>query len=392
MTQRHNDYIYKTMISNPKHIILVAGEASGDMHAAHLVDAIKKLSPGTKFSGLGGTRMQEAGVELYEDLTQYAVVGFAEVLKQYKNFKNAFNLILDKIEIVKPDCVILVDYPGFNLRLAPKIKKLGIKVIYYISPQIWAWKKNRVFHIKKNVDRMLVLFDFEKTLYDKYEVPCDFVGHPLIDATHIHKSKEECLRNIGLEDYKLTVGLLPGSRLKEIERHLPVMLDTAALLKTRFPMVQFVVVKAPTIARAFLDQYIKESVVTVKVAEQNNYEAINACDICMVASGTATLETGILGKPMVVIYKTSLVTWLLAKLFVKIPYIGLINVIANEKIVPECIQHQARPELIAARLETIFTNEILIQEIKDKLRKAKESLGQGGASERAAAAALNALG
>lgn len=379
------------MMNNPKHIMIVAGEASGDMHAAHLVEALKRLSPDTRFSGLGGSMMADAGVEIYEDLTQYAVVGFLEVLKQYANIKKAFDLILDKIELHKPDCIILVDYPGFNLRLAPKIKALGVKVIYYISPQIWAWKEKRVFHIKQYVDCMLVLFSFEKDLYDKFGVPCEFVGHPLLDTIQIKTTKEEFLKHVGLDDYKFTVGLLPGSRAKEIEKHLPLMLETAHLLKTRFPMMQFLVIKAPTIARAFLDIYIKNSHLEVKVIEKDGYEAINACDICMVASGTATLETGIIGKPMVVIYVTSFLTWALAKLFVKIPYIGLINVVAGKKIVPECIQFQAKPELIAAQMEKIFTNELLVQEIKDKLKAVKQSLGEEYASRRAAEAILKTL-
>ncbi len=379
------------MTNQPKHIMIIAGEASGDMHGAHLVKALQDLSPHTRFSGLGGQSMTEAGVEIYEDLTQYAVVGFLEVVKQYPKIKKAFDLILDKIEIHKPDCVILIDYPGFNLRLAPKIKALGIKVIYYISPQIWAWKKERVFHIKKCVDKMLVLFSFEKKLYDKVNVPCEFVGHPLLDTVQIKTTKEKFLKFHGLDDYKFTVGLLPGSRIKEIENHLPIMLETAELLKSRFPMMQFMVVKAPTIARAFLDVYIRDCSVAVKVIEDNTYDAVNACDICMVASGTATLETGIVGKPMVIIYVTSFLTWVLAKLFVKIPYIGLINVVAGKKIVPECIQFQAKPVFIAAQMEKIFTNELLVQEIKDELKKATQSLGENNASRRAADAVLKTL-
>ncbi|MCK4882928.1 MAG: lipid-A-disaccharide synthase [Candidatus Omnitrophica bacterium] len=379
------------MGSPPKHLVVVAGEASGDMHAAHLIETLKRIAPSITFSGLGGPKMRAAGVDLYEDLTKMAVVGFWEVIKHYKDIKKAFDLILKKIDETSVDAVILVDYPGFNLRLAKELKKRSIKVIYYISPQIWAWKQKRVHFIKKNVDKMLVLFQFEKDLYADFGIDVEFIGHPLIDTIRIHGAKESFLLSNNLSPEKLTIGILPGSREKEIENLLPVMLDAAKRLSGEFPQIQFLIIKAPTIAQSSIEQYLQSDSLTCQIIDDNIHDSLNACDLCMVASGTATLETAILQKPMVVVYKTSLLTWILAKLFVKIADIGLVNVVAGRRIVPECVQFQATGRRIAAELKNIFTDELKIADMKTNLRAVKESLGPGGASLRAAGEVLKTL-
>ncbi len=379
------------MGSPSKHLVIVAGEASGDLHASHLVEAIKRLDPSITFSGLGGPKMKAGGVDLYQDLTKMAVVGFWEVLKHYKDIKRAFRLILEKIDAKGADAVILVDYPGFNLRLARELKKRNIKVIYYISPQVWAWKEKRVYFIKENVDKMLVLFQFEKDFYAHFGVDVLFVGHPLVDTVHVHTPKEALLERKGLSKDKLTIGILPGSREREIETLLPIMLETAKILSQEFPQVQFLVIKAPTIAQSSIEKYLQKTSLTCRIVEGNIYDGINASDLCMVASGTATLETAILQKPMVVVYKTSLLTWILAKLFVRIENIGLVNVVAGERIVPECIQFQATGQGIAKELRTIITDELKIADIKASLKVVKESLGTGGASQRAAKEILRAV-
>jgi len=372
------------MESKPKHFILVAGEASGDLHGAHLVEAIKSLAPSTTFSGLGGPKMKSSGVELYGDLTQMAVVGFWEVFKHYGDIKKIFHLILEKIDSTNVDAAILIDYPGFNLRLAKKLKKRNIKVIYYISPQVWAWKKNRVHFIKNNVDQMLVLFPFEVDFYAQFGIDVHCVGHPLIDTIQVNTSKEDTLTSLGLSAETLTIGILPGSRQKEIEVLLPIMLTAAKNLISNFPEIQFLILKAPTIPRSSLEYYLKDSTLTYRIIEEDTYNGINACNLCVVASGTATLEAAILQKPMVIVYKTSLLTWILAKLVVKIKNIGLVNVVAGKRIVPECVQFQATGAKIAEELKNIFTNEPKIAEIKINLKSVKESLGLSGASQRAA--------
>ncbi|HBG60310.1 MAG: lipid-A-disaccharide synthase [Omnitrophica WOR_2 bacterium GWF2_38_59] len=376
-----------------KQIIIVAGEASGDMHGSYLINEIKKIDPSIRFSGLGGSQIQASGAEIYYDLTKLAVIGFYEVLKHYKEIKKAFNLILKVIKESKPAAVILIDYPGFNLRLAEEIKKLKIdtKVIYYISPQIWAWKKNRIKAIKKNIDKMLVLFDFEEKIYLNSGVTAKFVGHPLVDEVKSTISKEDFLESLGLSSYKMTIGILPGSREKEVQRHLPLMLGAAKILKDDYPMMQFIVIKAPTISESLIKEFLPDNQPHIKIIGSNTYDAINSCESCMVASGTATLETAILCRPMVVVYKTSWLTWILAKLFLKIPNIGLVNVVAQKRIVPECIQLSANPNRIASEISELFTNEIRLANIKNELKKVATALGTTGASRNAAKEVINMI-
>ncbi len=374
-----------------RHIILVAGEASGDMHAAHLVEELKNLDPSITFSGIGGPKMMAAGVEIYEDLTPMAVIGFIEVIKHYPKIKKTFDLILDKVRQIKPSVVVLVDYPGFNLRLAAKVKEQGFKVIYYISPQVWAWKENRVHQIKKHVDQMLVLFPFERDFYARFDIEAQHVGHPLVDTVKAQYPKDEFRKIHGLSSEKLTIGILPGSRQNEIKNLLPVMLEAAEILSKEFANLQFLIMKAPTIAKADIECHIPQTLSSTRIIEEQTYDGINVCDLCMVASGTATLETAILQKPMVVVYKTSFVTWMLAKWFVKIPYIGLVNVVAGGKIVPECLQFQATGVQIAHELRDIFTDELKIAEIKINLKKIKDALGCGGSSRRAAQEILKTI-
>lgn len=373
------------------HLILVAGEASGDMHAAHLVKELKKLNPQLTFSGLGGPQMRASGVALDEDLTRLALIGFVEVIRHYAEIKKVFNLILTKIKERRPAAVILVDYPGFNLRLAKKIKKLGIKVIYYISPQVWAWKENRVHLIHRYVDKMLVLFPFEQELYARYNIPVVCVGHPLVDTVKVDWDREKLLSSLGLPPGPLTIGLLPGSRQKEIDTLLPLMLQTAELLQKQTPVIQFLLMKAPTIEHHYLIPFLNKTKITLKIVDERIYDGINACDACLVASGTATLETALLQKPMVVVYKTSFLTWFLAKLLIKIPYIGLVNVVAGRKIVPECIQFGATATRMADELQQMTPHPQRLFEIKEKLAGVKKLLGEPGATRRAAAEILKTI-
>lgn len=378
-------------MNNPsRHIVIVAGEVSGDIHASLLVRELKKLDPHLSFSGLGGPRLAAEGVKLQEDLTHIAVVGFAEVLKNYPRFKKIFKEILRQLKTNPPAAVILVDYPGFNLRLAREIKKLHIPTIYYISPQVWAWKASRIKLIRQVVDKMLVLFEFEKDFYQKHGLAVTCVGHPLVDHIQVAQTKEQALAQLGWDDRRMTLGLLPGSRAKEVEKILPPMLDAAELLHKEYNLFQCVVMQAPSISKEKIAAYLKNRNFPVKIAA-HSYDLLNACDLCLVASGTATLETAILQKPMVVVYKTSLVTWLLAKLLIKIPYIGLVNVVAGKKVVPECLQFQATGKDIASALKAIFTNELRIAEIKQELRRVKQNLGAPGATRRAAEEILSFL-
>ena len=373
--------------------MIVAGEASGDLHGFRLVEALKELRPGITFSGLGGPRMERAGVEIYADLTRLAVVGFWEVLKHFQHFKRVFQTILNKIKETRPAAVILIDYPGFNLRLAREIKRAGIptKVIYYISPQVWAWKENRIKLIRKVCDQMLVILPFEKEFYAQRGMTVEFIGHPILDSLKTTQSGPDFLCLIGFSSQYATIGLLPGSREKEIEKILPVMLEAAKILYAQNNQLQFLLMKAQTIRLSHLEEISNRYTLPLRVIGDQTYNGINASDVCMVTSGTATLETAILEKPMVVVYKTSFLTWVLAKFLVKISWIGLVNVVAGKKIVPECIQFNATPQKIAREITSIYTNEKKIAEIKSELQKVKESLGAPGASRRAAEAVVRIL-
>ncbi len=367
-----------------RQFFIVAAEASGDAHAAHLVNELKQIDPCLKFSGLGGSCLRANGVELYYDMSALAVVGFIEVLKHYGEIRRVFQLIIKKIDEIRPQAVILVDYPGFNLRLAKEIKRRNIPVIYYISPQVWAWKENRVQHIKKYVDCMLVLFPFEKEFYARHGMAVEWVGHPLVDSVVAQVPKNKFLDQHGLKADKMTIALLPGSRYHEVCQLLPVMLRAADIIQKEFPQIQFYVLQAHTIEQSLLESFCRQARYPLKIVRGETYAGINACDLCVVASGTATLETAILGKPMVIVYKTSLLTWLLARLLVKIPYIGLVNVVAGEKIVPECIQFQATGSCIALELRKMITDKARMAQIKTQLQRIKGMLGRGGSSQRAA--------
>ena len=335
--------------------------------------------------------MKASGVEIYLDLASHAVVGFWEVLTHYPEIRRAFELVLEKIDAIKPKAVILVDFPGFNLRLARELKKRGIRVIYYISPQVWAWKEERVHFIKKHVDKMLVLFKFEKEFYAKYGIDVEFVGHPLVDSLNITCPKDIFLENYSLPAEHLTIGLLPGSRVKEIETLLPIMVNAAEILHRTIHPIQFLIMKAPTIKMPQIEFHLRDSPITHRIVEENIYDGINACDFCLVASGTATLETALLQRPMVVIYKTHLLTWLMAKCFVKISDIGLVNIVAGRRIVPECVQFQATGQTIADEAQKILSDEFTVTRLKKELKSVKNALGESGASHRAAVEVLKIL-
>lgn len=372
------------------HIMVIAGEASGDQHAAELITHLKALNPSLTFSGLGGQRMKAAGVDIYFDMTELAVVGFVEVLKHYRDFRRLFQLVLNKARDQKPQAVILVDYPGFNLRLARELKKTGIKIIYYISPQVWAWKESRIKLIKTCVDRMIVFFEFEVDFYACRGYRVFHAGHPLLDAAVPRVNAKTFLSSLGLEGSEPVIALLPGSRRKEVEKILPLLLASARIIHSQKPGARFLILKANTIDNELITPHLKDLPFPVNVVS-DYYTALQACDCALVASGTATLETAIMNKPMVVVYKTSLITWALAKLFVKIPCIGLVNVVAGRKIVPECVQFDATPEKIAAELLAIINSPDKQRQIKAGLTAVKQALGAPGASRRAAELTIEAI-
>lgn len=377
------------MDRTPEKILIVAGEESGDMRAASLVREILALRPGTRFIGIAGEHCRKEGVETFTDITELAVIGFTEVLRNIIRIKRVFDQTLEHARRERPGLAILVDYPGFNLRLAGELKKLGIKVVYYISPQVWAWKESRVGLIKKTVDRMMVLFPFEKDLYARHGFTADLVGHPLVDEVKPSIPRDAFLKQLGLDGTKPVIGLLPGSRRKEVTRHVPVMLEAARLIRQELPGTQVILLKTKNLDRqVFLPD--GSSVPEGLTFCEDYYNALNACDAAIVCSGTATLETGLMGKPMVVIYKTSWLTWLVARIVIKIPHIALINIVAGKKIVEELLQENASARNIAnSLLETLEPSRNAA--IRQDLDRARDLLGARGASRRAAAVVISEL-
>ena len=336
--------------------------------------------------------MIKAGVESYQNIEDLSVIGLGEVLSNLGKFTAVFRFLVGRLDSEKPDCVVLIDYPEFNLRFAKEAKKRNIPVIYYISPQIWAWRKGRVKIVKKFIEKMMVIFAFEKEFYEKEAVAAEFVGHPLLDVVRPRFSREEFLKLQGLADNKKILALLPGSRQIEVIRNLPVMLKAAGIIKNKFGEdVQFVIAKPKEIKGEIYAEILKDCVLKPKIIEDYPYDCVNAADLVLVASGTATLETAILEKPMLIIYKVSFLTWLVGKMLVKIPDIGLVNIVAGARIVPEFIQFDATAEKIADEAIGLISSPEKINEVKINLRAVKEKLGGPGASRRAARSILATL-
>lgn len=375
----------------PKKIFIVAGEVSGDMHAASLIKELKIINPSLRFMGLGGKRMEQEGMLLFFDLTKIAVVGFTEVLKNLFLFRKIFYGFIKKAEQEKPDAIILVDYPGFNLRLAKELKRRGFKIIYYISPQIWAWGEKRIEIIRETVDKMIVFFDFEKEIYGKKGIDAEFAGHPLLDQAKPTLTKDEFIKTLSLDSKNPIISLLPGSRNTEVEKIFPIMLDAAKFIFEEFPQAQFLVLSSSSVDINTYHGLIKNSPLPIRMLDSQHYNAISSSDLALVASGTATLEAAILNTPMLIVYKVSFLTWAYAKKLIKIPYIGLVNVVAGKKIVPEFIQFSARPELISKEAIELLKNREKYVNLQKELSQIKTHLGEPGASRRSAQSILSLI-
>jgi len=367
-----------------KKVLIIAGEVSGDIHGANLVRAVKERLSNVEFYGLGGKNMEASGVKLYYNLVDIAVLGVFEVIKKYITFRKILNIVVRKLDSEKFDCVILIDYPGFNLRFARYVKNRGIPIVYYISPQVWAWGGGRIKLIKKLVNKIVVFFRFEEELYKNQGLQVEFVGHPLVDVVKPSLTKEEALKLFGLESGKKTITFFPGSRAFEVKALLPIMLEAGELIKKECPDVQFLIARLTSLKKELFDKFLNRSSIKATLVEGKTYEAIEAADLMIIKSGTGTLETAILGKPMIITYKAALLTYLITRMVIRLPYIGLANVIAGEKIIPEFLQYNAKPYKIAKEAVSLLNNPKRIDEMKRSLIKIKESLGGPGANERAA--------
>jgi lipid-A-disaccharide synthase len=376
---------------NARKIMIVAGEASGDLHGGNLVHAIHRFDPNLSFYGVGGARMKTAGVKLIADAADMAVVGLSEVVFKLGSILRIMHRLKRFLAKEPPDLVILIDYPDFNLPLARAARKSGIKVLYYISPQVWAWRKGRIATIRKSVDRMAVILPFEEHFYREAGMGVTFVGHPLLDEVKKKYTRIEALKRFGLKDEAITVGLLPGSRRSEVTRLLPEMLGACRILKDKLSPLQFVLPLAGTLDPNLVEDILRQFPVQVNVIRDDIYDAIAISDVAIVASGTATLETALMETPMVVVYKVSAFSYTIGRRFIHVDHISLANIIAGRTIVPELIQDDANPERIAAEVRELLVRRGKAREMKIALAEIREKLGAPGASQRTASIAWEML-
>jgi len=377
-------------VKRPKRVMIVVGEASGDLHGAHLVKALYRRDPTLEIFGVAGDGLKREGIKVIFDVDRLTGMGFAELAGNLKTIWQAYRLLRKALREERPNLLILVDFPEFNLRLARLAKKSGIPVLYYISPQVWAWRKRRTQKIARWVDRMAVVFPFEVPLYQNEGVAVSFVGHPLLDLAHSSEPRERTLTQYGLDPSRQTIAILPGSRSREVAYHLPPMLEAADRLERQLKM-QFILVRATTVERGILDGILEKAAVKVPIAEGNTYNVLHACDLVWAASGTATLETALMLRPMVIVYRLSWLTYALARLLVRVSHIGMVNIIAGESVVPELIQSDVTADKIVAESRAILQDPELRKRIVRKLSQVREKLGSPGASERVAEIAFSMI-
>jgi lipid-A-disaccharide synthase len=361
--------------------MIVAGEASGDLHGAHLVRALTKCFPEVTLSGVGGAHLRAAGVELLSSSDELGVVGISEVVKKLGTVVSVFRRLTRFLKEQQPDLLILIDYPEFNLLLARVAHKLGIPIVYYISPQVWAWRSGRVKLIRKLVTKMIVIFPFEQAFYQQHGVDVAWVGHPLVETVQATLTKEDFCQQHGLDPARPMLGLLPGSRESEVQRLLPVMLATAERLRQQHPNTQFVLPIAPSLHAS---SALTQLPAYIHATREQTYDTINAADLIVTASGTVTVETALLETPMIITYVVSPLTYWLGKRFIKVPFIGMVNLIAGTQVAPELIQATATPERIAAEVERVLYDPDRLAAMRQALRQVREKLGQPGAADRAA--------
>ena len=363
--------------------MLVVGEASGDAHGARLVEALHRRDPALKVFGVAGEQLRRTDFEALFTVAQLTGMGLVELAGNLKNLWRAYGLLKRALRERRPSLLVLVDFPDFNLRLARLAKSLRIPVLYYVSPQIWAWRKGRVRQIARWVDHMAVIFPFEAAFYERYGVKVSFVGHPLLETLQVNHSRQAILAKIGLDPGKPAIALMPGSRHGEVSRHLPVMREAAVRLRKEMD-IQFFCVRANTITGTEIVSALRHPALQIPVIEEHRYDAIQAADLVWTASGTATLEIALLGRPMIIIYRLSWLTYYLARLLVRVDHIGMVNLIAGERLVPELIQNDANPARIVAESRLLLDNREARSAITAKLSKLRERLGAPGAADRVA--------
>ncbi len=378
------------MIPDKKRILIIAGEASGDLHGASVVRALLSLSSEFRVYGVGGKNMRQAGAELILDSSMLAVVGITEVFEKIGNLFSAFRQLKKFIKTNHLSLLILIDFPEFNLIMARVAKGMGVPVLYYISPQVWAWRPGRVKKIAERVDKMAVILPFEVPFFLKAGLEVEFVGHPLLDLVGLNQSEAS---NPPLEEWKgdPLITLLPGSRTKEVRSLLPRMMRAVEVIWEKKPGARFILALAPGLNMEEVKTFLKDSIAPLTMVQGETYRAIQAADLVWVASGTATLETAILNKPMVILYQVSPLSYWIGKVLVKVDWIGLVNIVAGRRVVPELLQEATKGERIAAEALKILEDESYRQEMLQGLTEVRAKLGSPGAAKRVARMALEMI-
>lgn len=368
-------------------LLVVAGEPSGDLHGANLLHQLKQMDSRLEAFGIGGDRMQKCGVELIHHFGDLSVVGFSEVVRRLPSLRGVMSDLFHSMLARKPDMVILIDYPGFNLRFSRLAKVRGYRTVYYITPQVWAWGEWRIRQLSRWVDKLIVVLPFEKELYEGLGLNVSFVGHPLLDVVEKRMSRQHFCSSLGLDPEVPILGILPGSRTHEVRRILPTMLISLKSLDS----AQYVLALSSHIQRSTVEQLIRRFLPQVRIVTGMTYEVMSSSDLLLVASGTATLEAAILGTPMLIVYRVSPVSWLIARMLVKVPHIGLVNLVAGKEVAPEFVQFQATPRRLSPMIRQLVEDGDGREAMRRELRRVRTLLGEKGATLRAARIVMEML-
>ena len=372
-------------------VLIVAGEASADLHGSNLVRAMKRLDPGIVFRGIGGRNMETQGVDILVPCSEMAVVGLTEVLPRLRTIAGAYRGLKNIVKQDRPDLLILIDYPDFNIMLSGVAKRFGVPVLYYISPQVWAWRRRRVEKLRQRVDRLAVILPFEEAYFRQKGLEAEYVGHPLLDVIPPRIEKNSALRALGMKETYPVVGLLPGSRKEEVANLLPTMAKTALELRNTFPDLQCLLPRASTIPEEVIASILGNHPVQIQVIHGDMHRVLSACDFAFVASGTATLETAMMQVPMVILYRVSPLSYWIGKKVIKVPSIGLPNLVARKKIVPELIQNEVSTERMTREALSLLGDRERREDMVKDLIKVREKLGSVSASQRTAQIALEIM-
>ena len=367
-------------------VMVSCGEASGDLYAGALATELQRLAPGTRVFGLGGPRLAESGAELIGDYRGLAVTGLTEALRVLPRSFGMLRRLRARMVNDRPDVLVAVDFPDFNFGLARSARKLGVPVVYYISPQLWAWRPGRIQTMKAIVTKVLIIFPFEQQIYERAGIPVEFVGHPLIDLIRVTTDRKDLLRSHGLDAEAPTVALLPGSRPNEVRAILPILVASVASVRAQIPNVQFVIARAPNLASSLFASLASSN--GVAIVEGRADDVLNACDVVVTASGTATVQAALHQRPMVIVYRLSPLTYLLGRRFVTLDTFGMVNLVSGRRIVPELMQDDFTPQRVGEEVRSLLSDGARAEAMRADLRDMRSRLGDPGATRRAAAAVL----